>query len=150
MPAGPGADAPAAREALTRALEAFANAPLREAAEGLFGALGYRSERTIDAGGVAGFIGWLDENRPLTDARRALFEDWRAAEIVFQVTRDEISGASGPLDSAFDKGRIESFLFAAAELAGGAYTRAHLAETARAVKPACPCRSCCCSATGRR
>ena len=110
-------------------------APLREGATALLGALGYRSRRTVEAGGVAEFRDRLHAARPLTDRQRALFEPWRAVEIVFQITDSEIGGERGLFDAAegFDSGRAKSFLFVAADLEGGAYTRTHLADTARAV-----------------
>ena len=124
---------------LTGALSALAGgAPLRDGAAALLGALGYRSRRTADAGSVAEFLERLDSakpDRPLTDRQRALFEPWRAVEIVFQLTDAEIGGRPGLFDEigGFERGRIESFLFLAADLAGSVYTRTHLAETVRAV-----------------
>ena len=124
---------------LTGALSALAGgAPLRDGAAELLGALGYRSRRTADAGSVAEFLERLDSakpDKPLTDRQRALFEPWRAVEIVFQLTDAEIGGRPGLFDEigGFDRGRIESFLFLAVDLAGNVYTRTHLAETVRAV-----------------
>ena len=109
-------------------------APLREGATALLGALGYRSRRTVEAGGVGEFRDRLHAARPLTDRQRALFEPWRTVEIVFQITDSEISGERGLFDgAAFDAGRAKSFLFVAADLEDRAYTRTHLADTARAV-----------------
>ena len=124
---------------LTGALSALAGgAPLRDGAAALLGALGYRSRRTADAGSVAEFLERLDSakpDRPLTDRQRALFEPWRAVEIVFQLTDAEIGGRPGLFDEigGFERGRIESFLFLAVDLKEDAYTRTHLAETVRAV-----------------
>ncbi len=124
---------------LTRALSALAGgAPLRDGATRLLGALGYRSRRTADAGSVAEFLERLDSakpDRPLTDRQRALFEPWRAVEIVFQLTDAEIGGQPGLFDAigGFERGRIESFLFLAVDLKEDAYTRTHLAEIVRAV-----------------
>ena len=124
---------------LTKALSALAGgAPLRDGATRLLGALGYRSRRTADAGSVAEFLERLDSakpDRPLTDRQRALFEPWRAVEIVFQLTDAEIGGQPGLFDAigGFERGRIESFLFLAVDLKEDAYTRTHLAETVRAV-----------------
>ena len=113
--------------------------PLREGAAALLGVLGYRSRRTVDVESVAEFRDLLDSadpSRPLTGRQRALFEPWRAVEIVFQITDSEIGGQSDLLDDAaagFDSGRAKSFLFVAADLEDGAYTRTQLADTARAV-----------------
>ena len=127
------------RERIQAALSRLGEgAPLREGAAALLGALGYRSRRTVEAGGVAEFRELLDSAdpaRPLTGRQRALFEPWRAVEIVFQITDSEIGGERGLFDAAegFDSGRAKSFLFVAADLEDGAYTRTHLADTARAV-----------------
>ena len=63
----------AAREELSAALAAFADGPLREGAAGLFGALGYRSERTGDFGSAEADVAWLDGSEPPTGKRRILF-----------------------------------------------------------------------------
>ncbi len=122
-------------DTLTDALSGLAaGGPLRERAAALFGALGYRSDRSQDAGGVAEFVDWLHELRPLTDRQRALFDRWRAVEIVFQITDDEIGNQPGLFDGGgFDAGRIESFLFVAAELDDASHSRADLTETTRVV-----------------
>ena len=119
-----------------------ADAPLREGAAALLGALGYRSRRTVEAGSVAEFLDRTDSAgqptvKPLTDTGGvpSPFEPWRAVEIVFQITGSEIDGRPGLFDGGdgFDKGRIESFLFLAVDLKEDAYPRTHLAETVRAV-----------------
>ena len=126
----------AARESLRAALAALANGPLRAGAAGLFGALGYRSERTLDLGSAEAVIALLDglaaaKGAPLTDKRRALFAEWRDAELVFQFSDSEIAGAQR--GGGFDSGRVKSFLFAAVDLPAGARTRTGLADMARAV-----------------
>ena len=125
----------ATREALQEALSGLAaEGPLREGAAALLGALGYRSERTSEAGSVAEFLERLDAQEKLTGKQYALFDSWRAVEIMFQVTDDEIVGRRGLFDGFdFDRGRIESFLFVAAELADRPYRRTDLAEMTRAV-----------------
>ncbi|MDE0269821.1 MAG: Eco57I restriction-modification methylase domain-containing protein [Gammaproteobacteria bacterium] len=56
---------------------------------------------------------------------------------MFQVTGSEIEPTQKSLDltseQGFDRGRVQSFLFLAAQLRQGAYPRVHLAETVRAV-----------------
>ena len=117
-----------------------ADAPLREGAAALLGALGYRSRRTVEAGSVAEFLDRTDSAgtvKPLTDTGGvpSPFDPWRAVEIVFQITGSEIDGRPGLFDGGdgFDRGRIESFLFLAVDLKEDAYPRTHLAETVRAV-----------------
>ena len=124
------------REAVKRALSALPDAPLREGAAALLGALGYRSERAAEAGSVAEFLERFADPAGLTARRRALFEPWRAVDVVFQLTDDEIAHRADLLPDRpdrFDRGRIRSFLFLAVDLAGGDPGRARLAETTRAV-----------------
>ena len=109
---------------------------LREGAAGLFGALGYRSERTTDAGSVAQFLATFDAgDRRLTGRQRAALESWRAVEIVFQVTASELGAVQPELfgGAGFEAGRIESFLFLAAELEDRPWSRGALADMTRAV-----------------
>ena len=123
------------REALKGALAGLAaGEPLREGAAVLFEALGYRSERTAEAGSVAAFLARFDAARRLSAKRRDLFDSWRAVEIVFQITGEEITDAQPGLPglAGFDEGRHKSLLFLAVDLEGATHTRARLAETARA------------------
>ncbi len=121
------------REALIEALSAFAGAgSARDGAAALLGALGYRSARTEDLGGVEGLIGLSGAGGGLTERRRGLFESWRSAEIVFQVTGEEIGGRPD-LFRDFDRGRAKSFLFLAVELDDRPWSRTELAEATRAV-----------------
>ena len=126
------------RQALRAALAGFAGAaPLYDSAVALLGALGYHSERTGEDGDLAGLRGDLEAAQPLTDRERGLLADWESAQIVFQVTEEEIAGQPGLSDGRhFDRGRIESFLFIAVELkaaAGRRYARTRLADMTRVV-----------------
>ena len=122
-------------EDLTEALSALAaQGPLRDGAAALFNALGYRSGRTADAGGVAAFFEQLESVQPLTGRQRELLDSWHGVEIVFQITDEEIGGQPSLFEGhGFEAGRIESFLFLAVELAEGSYTRTRLAETVSTV-----------------
>ena len=129
------------RAALRDALAGFAGAaPLYQSAEALLGALGYESERTgeEDLADLAGFRADLEAMRPLSDRERALLADWESAQIVFQITEDEIAGQAGLIDAGggFDRGSIESFLFIAVEVTaepGRRYPRTRLADMTRVV-----------------
>ena len=104
------------------ALSNFADAPLASAGKALLNALGYESERTGEVGTVAEFLERSEAK--LTDRHLALFESWRDVELVFQVTDEEVAGTANLLaETAFDEGRIKSFLFIAADLAEGSSMR---------------------------
>ena len=120
------------RDSVKQALAGLApGRPPREGAAALLGALGYSSERTEDVGGVDAFVALLEERRPLTARRRKLLGAWRSADIVFQVTGEEI-GDRPVLFQDFDRGRTRSFLFVAADLEDRPWSRTELAEMARA------------------
>ena len=117
---------------LQQALARLADGPLRAGVAGLLETLGYRSERTSHLSGVAEFLEDFGAVKLLAK-QRALFDSWRAVDIVFQVTDDEIAEQTGQAAAFFDSGRIQSFLFLAVELDEDSYNRTHLAETTRAV-----------------
>ena len=128
----------ALRGAVRAALAGLAGGPLREGATALFAALGYESDRTPGFGGAGAVVKWLAEeigDKPLTDRQRESLAGWRDAELLFQITDDEIDRRQfALLDGArFDAGRQKSFLFAAVDLAGESHARARLAEAVRAV-----------------
>ena len=118
---------------LAAALSGFANQPLREAAAAVLNALGYESNRTMNAGNVAEFLALYKAKDKLTERQRHLFESWRDVELVFQITDDEVRNASGLLAGGFETDRISSFVFLAVELASAAYSRTALADMTRAV-----------------
>ena len=124
------------REALVEALSKFATEEqLRDCAAELFGALGYRSERTAEVGSVDEFVLRLESSgKQFTDRQRALFDGWRNVEIVFQFTCDEIAMSPSLFDeSGFERGRAESFLFLAVDMDRGTYVRTDLVEITRAI-----------------
>ncbi|MCY4555248.1 MAG: hypothetical protein OXF79_02425, partial [Chloroflexi bacterium] len=126
----------ALNQEIGKALTALATgSPLRKGTLSLLNALGYRSDRTLETDSIREFLEGLEANKKLTSKQLALLESWLAVEIVFQFTGDEIGRQQTGLFDApgFDAGRMESFLFLAAELKQGEYGRTQLAETTRAV-----------------
>ena len=123
------------RDSIYAALGNFVgNRPVRDGAAGLLNALGYSSQRTVEAGGVEGFLENFAPDGKLTKRQYKLLDSWTAVEIVFQFTANEIDQQSTLLDTrAFQRTRSESFLFLAVDMAKGAYPRTHLAETSRVV-----------------
>ena len=121
------------------ALRALADGSLSECAEGLLVALGYRSDRTIDFGSVAEFLSMVDAKDRLTAGQLATFDRWRAMDVVFQVTDDEVTGQGGLFGPGptggrqFDDGVAKSFLFLAADLKRGRFSRSDLTASTRAV-----------------
>ena len=124
-------------EDLKEALSAFTKVGVVSQAKMLFGVLGYHSERSIDIGCLNQFMAMLEEEKPMTKRQRDLFTSWRSADIIFQVTGEEIVSHLN-LFQEFDKGRTKSFLFVASDLEPRAYSRSELAEMARAVNRGFP------------
>ncbi len=119
---------------IVEALDDFDNLPLRESAKHFLGVLGYRSERVPSLNGIEDLLSLFDEQGHLTQKQRAMFDDWTDARAVFQMTDDELSAQANLLRAnGYEQSRAESFLFLAANLADGKYTRGRLAEMTRAV-----------------
>lgn len=124
--------------ALNEALSSFTKrGSTKDRAVSLFGALGYRSERSVNIENVDAFVALLEETKPLTERQRRLFDSWHSADIVFQITGEEI-GEHPSLFQEFDKGRINSFLFVAADLEDRPHSRTELAEMTRTVNRGFP------------
>ena len=125
-------------EALSEALFGFTEeGDTRDRTVCVLQALGYRSERTLDVGDVGEFVELLGDESPLTERQRRLFDPWRSAAIVFQITGDDI-GDVPDMFQDFDAGRVKSFLFVAADLEGRTYSRSELADMARTVNRGFP------------
>ncbi len=129
---------PALSQAIGPRIQAFATQPLREAALALFSTLGYVSDRTLESGSVAAFRQHFDTEAKL-DHPAALVSLWRAAELLFQLTDEELS-RSVPLfkDAAVHAGLLQSYVFIAVELAEGDYARGKLAGIARQINRVFP------------
>lgn len=107
----------------------------RHAAE-LLGTLGYQSELTGEGGTPADFMDFypLPPGVQWTKKEKELLESWRSARLLFQFTKNEISGQL-PMESKpeFDKGNHKSFVFVAVDLKPRRYARGAYAAMTRAV-----------------
>ena len=117
---------------LQQALARLADGPLRAGVAGPARNARLPQRAHFALSGVAEFLEDFGAVKLLAK-QRALFDSWRAVDIVFQVTDDEIAEQTGQAAAFFDRGRIQSFLFLAVELDEDSYNRTHLAETTRAV-----------------
>ncbi|MCY4358942.1 MAG: Eco57I restriction-modification methylase domain-containing protein [Gammaproteobacteria bacterium] len=124
------------KDEIVKSLRNLTKKQLREGGRELFATLGYGSERTLQIESVEEFIG--DSNEKITPNQRTLFEKWSKAEILFQFSDHEITHHSKLFQTKFDAGRIKSFVFAAAELKTGSYTRTILSDMTRAVNRVYP------------
>lgn len=130
-------------EAIGGALASFTHQPIREAATKFLAALGYRSDRTLNLGNSSprAFLESVNFHTGSTgfNESKALFPDWASADLLFQLTDEELSGhASLFKDTAVDAGLLRSYLFFAIELTGGDYPRGKLTGIARQINRVFP------------
>ena len=127
------------QKAVRDALSALAVGSLSECAEGLLRVLGYDSDRTIDFESVEEFLAIVGAKDRLSADQLATFDRWQDMDIIFQVTDDEVTGQGGLFDSnlagarTVDRGVARSFLFLAADLEPGRFSRSDLTASTRAV-----------------
>jgi len=119
--------------AIRQRIQAFANQPLREAALSLFAELGYESDRTLETRSVADFRHQFDPESKL-EHKSALIEIWQSAELLFQLTDEELSRNTALFkDESVKTGLLQSYVFIAIELTEGDYARGKLAGIARQI-----------------
>jgi hypothetical protein len=128
------------RAAIASALGEFDNQSLANAAKRLFATLGYKSDRTIPIATPRQFCEQLDPGGKLTDKEHESLDALQSLELLFQLTDAELT----PQQNLFDDGtsvettQIHSYLFFAAELHSGQYTRTALSRLVRAVNKPLP------------
>ena len=133
------------RAGLTTALAAFlpseASAkaggaqPLTDAARALFATLGYSSKRTLRIVSVKQFCEHWDTDGTLTAKERTSLNRLSELHFLFQLTDAELSTQNDLFTDpgTVDGTRIHSYLFLAAELPAGTYSRTDLTAIARAL-----------------
>lgn len=122
------------REAITR----FTTQPLRSASLGLFATLGYQSDRTIAINSVVDFCSQFDPSGLLAHPR-AQKSNWKAIELLFQLTDEELSrNATLFKDTAVRASLLQSYVFFAVELQPGDYARGKLAAITRQINRVFP------------
>ncbi len=137
---------PDIRDSIQSALTSIASVPFRESATNLLSVLGYNSDRTVDLGGSdpERFIEFVQSNSSAGafNLQKALCSDWKSADLLFQLTDQELSKLSGQL-SLFEEheiqaGLLQSYLFFAIDLTGDRYARGKLTDIARQINRVFP------------
>lgn len=133
-------DALDTKQAIANALTGFGTRPLAEAALDLFATIGYRSERTLVLSTPAEFLSLLDQQKKTTDKDHEALSQISELRLLFQLTDAELTLQRDLLDdpSAIQTAKIESYLFFAAELPPGAYTRTALSTLVRVINKPLP------------
>ena len=123
------------RQQIAAALAAFANRPLKDAAIGLLGTLGYQSEKTLDLDSSPdAFLAQFDTGDRNFRSDKALVDQWRSSDFLFQLTDEELTGQLSLFDEKqVNTGLLRSYLFFAVELAGDDYARGKLTDIARQI-----------------
>lgn len=131
------------RPAVQSALQALASGPLRDSAKNLLKTLGYQSDRTLNLEGSKpqAFLDLIASQggQSKFDESKALFSDWKSADILFQLSDTDISQERSLFkDTTVQPGLLQSYLFFAIELTGGDYARGKLTSIARQINRVFP------------
>jgi adenine-specific DNA-methyltransferase len=128
------------RETIIAALKAFDSQPLAEPARKLFAILGYQSDRRLPIATPTQFRAQLDPTNKLTDREREALDGLQSLHLLFQLSDAELTAHGDLFDdpSAVHTTKIESYLFFAADLPPGQYTRTALSTLVRAINKPLP------------
>ncbi len=128
------------RESIAEVLKALQHEPLADAGRRLFAALGYRSDRRISIATPKQFREQLDPHGTLANRERDALDQIKSLHLLFQLTNAELDVHGDMFDDAkaVQTSKIESYLFFAAELPPGHYTRTALSTLVRAVNKPLP------------
>lgn len=131
------------RSVIQAALAAFQKKSLSEAAVGLLDVLGYRSDRTVNLGDSKPqtFLDFVRDNARNSNFNeaKALAADWQSADLLFQLTDEELSGHTSLFkETGVNAGLLQSYVFFAIELKDGDYARGKLTDIARQINRVFP------------
>lgn len=134
---------PELREDIKSALQSLISQPLREASLVLLATLGYRSDRTLVLEGSKpqAFLDLIESQGGATkfDTEKACFADWKSADILFQLTDEDLAASSSLFkETDIKSGLLRSYLFFAIELKGGEHSRSKLSAIARQINRVFP------------
>lgn len=126
------------RITVTNALAGFQTHSLRKAASDLLGALGYRSDRVspVPDSSPHSFLESFAQSGAggVFDQEKALVPDWKSADLLFQLTDQELSRESSLFtDNSVKAGLLKSYVFIAIELKGCDYARGKFSAIARQI-----------------
>jgi len=126
------------RDTLTKALAVFQNQPLKDAAGHLLNVLGYRSERSLKSSDSSprGFLELFSASQTdrAFDQEKALVSEWKTADLLFQLTDQELSRESSLFtDTSVKAGLLKSYVFIAIELKGSDYARGKFSAITRQI-----------------
>ncbi len=127
------------KQKIKEALKSFFDGELRERGVSLFDVLGYNTSRqnSLENKTWAEFKEHFVKDSFSED--KALVKEWSYVDILFQISKDEVTGEKGLFDSGrVDNVIIESYLFFTIELKGESYSRTQLSNISREINKLFP------------
>jgi adenine-specific DNA-methyltransferase len=125
------------KQPIQSALQAIPSSNFRQGNLGLLSALGYSSDKTqaIPGASPVAFVKVAESFSSNTlKPEKALLEEWTKADILFQLTDEELSGQKSLFDATELKpSLLQSYLFFAIELSGSDYSRTALSDITRQI-----------------
>ncbi|CDH47122.1 Eco57I restriction-modification methylase domain-containing protein [Candidatus Contendibacter odensensis] len=113
----------------------FQTLPLKDAARPLLAKLGYQSDKFIAGAGSMpqDFLDLFGTGHAFEPAK-ALFAEWKTADLLFQLTDQELSRESALFtNTSVEAGLLKSYVFIAIELKGRDYARGRFSAIARQI-----------------
>ena len=111
----------------------FQTLPLKDAARQFLARLGYKSDKFLVGAGSKpqDFLDHFAPGHPF-DQAKALVPEWKSADLLFQLTDQELSRESALFtDTSVQRGLLKSYIFIAIELKDADYARGKFSSIAR-------------------
>ncbi|WP_076791183.1 hypothetical protein [Chlorobium sp. KB01] len=121
---------------IENAIKAFSSGNLTENSLNLFQVLGYNTERQqrLPDKTFACFKEYYLDSCSSFNEEKALTKKWQQIDLLFQLTKEEVSGQNSLFDTAqVDRTIIEAYLFFCIELNDREYTRTALSQITREI-----------------
>jgi hypothetical protein len=132
---------PDLRQDIAAALAHFQTLPLKDASRQLLARLGYKSDKFLSGAGSRpqDFLKDFASGHPLDEEKKALVPEWKSADLIFQLTDEELSRESTLFtDGSVHRGLLKSYIFIAIELKGADYARGKFSGIARQINRLIP------------
>ncbi len=129
------------KEQIAQAIQTFSGDNLTAGGIALFKTLGYNTDRqaSLSSPVYNEFKASYVDGNPRFKEDKALVEDWKYVDLLFQLSKEEISQQQSLFDvKRVDNTVIESYLFFVVELGGTRYTRSDLSRISREVNKIFP------------
>ncbi len=129
------------KHSISEALKAFMDGNLTASAISFFQTLGYNTTRQEPLGSptYTGFYESYAARNTRFRADKAYVDEWTYVDLLFQLSKDELSTQMGTFDTGrVDNTIIESYLFFVIGLSGAQYTRTALSQITREINKIFP------------